>query len=92
MKIRKAASTDIEKQLEVFDFARSIMRNTGNMNQWTDGYPSREVVENDIAAGNSYVCIDDSGEIVATFCFGKEMILLTLILKTVNGLMTSLTE
>ena len=71
MKIRKAASTDIDKQLGVFDFDRSIMRNTGNMNQWTDGYPSREVVENDIAAGNSYVCIDDSGEIVATFCFWK---------------------
>ncbi len=71
MEIRKATLADVDRQLNVFDYARSIMRSTGNMNQWTDGYPSRKVVENDIAAGNSYVCIDDSGEIVATFCFWK---------------------
>lgn len=69
MKIRKASLADVDRQLRVFDYARSIMRSTGNMDQWTDGYPSRKVVENDIAASNSYVCIDDSEEIVATFCF-----------------------
>jgi hypothetical protein len=32
-------------------------------------YPSQEVIEDDIVAGNSYVCMDDEGEMVATFCF-----------------------
>ncbi len=65
---------DVQRQLELFDIARSVMRNTGNMEQWTNGYPSREVIEDDIVAGNSYVCLDDEGEMVATFCFwqGKD--------------------
>lgn len=69
MKIRKACSADIDKQMELFDYARSFMRSTGNMNQWTNGYPSREVIEQDVASGNSYVCIDDEEEILATFYF-----------------------
>ena len=60
---------DVQRQLELFDIARSVMRNTGNMEQWTNGYPSQEVIEDDIVAGNSYVCMDDEGEMVATFCF-----------------------
>ena len=47
---------DVQRQLELFDIARSVMRNTGNMEQWTNGYPSQEVIEDDIVAGNSYVC------------------------------------
>jgi hypothetical protein len=34
----------------LFDIARSVMRNTGNMEQWTNGYPSQEVIEDDIVA------------------------------------------
>lgn len=65
---------DVQRQLELFDIARSVMRNTGNMEQWTNGYPSQEVIEGDIVAGHSYVCMDDEGEMVATFCFwqGKD--------------------
>ena len=72
MKIRKACLADVEAQMELFDYARSFMRSTGNMHQWTNGYPSREVLEKDIAAGNSYVCVDDEQELVATFCFFQE--------------------
>ncbi|MBB3188586.1 GNAT family N-acetyltransferase [Microbacter margulisiae] len=69
MIVRKASVADIDTQLKMFDHARSVMRNSGNITQWTGGYPSREVVESDIASGNSYVCVDDAGEIVATFYF-----------------------
>ena len=54
---------DVQRQLELFDIARSVMRNTGNMEQWTNGYPSQEVIEDDIVAGNSYVCMDDEGRV-----------------------------
>ena len=69
MKIRKACLADVDRQLQLFDYARNFMRSTGNMHQWTNGYPSREVIEKDIASGNSYVCVDDTNDIVATFCF-----------------------
>jgi hypothetical protein len=48
MEIRKATMADVQRQLELFDMARSVMRNTGNMEQWTNGYPSQEVKEEEI--------------------------------------------
>lgn len=69
MKIRKTVLTDIDFLLNIYEYARFAMRNSGNINQWTDGYPSRKVLERDIASGNSYVCIDISEEIIATFSF-----------------------
>ena len=69
MKIRKALPADVETMLEIYVQARATMRNSGNFLQWNDNYPSIEIIETDMAAGNSYVCTDDSGAIVATFCF-----------------------
>lgn len=43
------------------------MRANGNNSQWTDGYPSDEVILSDMAAGNHYVGIDENGHIM--FCF-----------------------
>ena len=51
---------------KIFAFARRFMAATGNPDQWTDGYPSVEQLRDDIARGESYVCIE-AGEIVATF-------------------------
>lgn len=45
------------------------MRQNGNLHQWTGGYPSREILEADIAADSSFVCLDDTQAIVGTFCF-----------------------
>ena len=53
---------------EVFAAAKRTMRQAGNMNQWTDGYPSVDVVEADLAAGGAYV-VEDDGRIVAYFAF-----------------------
>ena len=46
--IRKASYEDIPELMELFAKARSIMRASGNMHQWNNGYPSEEVVRNDI--------------------------------------------
>ena len=45
------------------------MRKDGNMLQWRGNYPSREIVIADIEQGNSYVCTDDTEEIIGTFAF-----------------------
>ncbi len=39
------------------------------MNQWIGGYPSRETIINDIDNGHCYLCVEQGGEIVASFAF-----------------------
>lgn len=67
--IRKGREADIEAVLAIFDGARRYMRATGNLVQWVGGYPAREDVLADIAAGNCYVGEDAGGEIVLVFAF-----------------------
>lgn len=69
MLIRKAAVRDLDTIMAVYDSARRFMRENGNLTQWVNGYPSRELVTEDIAAGRSYLCLDEEGEILAAFCF-----------------------
>lgn len=64
--IRKSCIADIPHLKEIFAIARDFMKTTGNPNQWTEDYPSEELLKNDIESGDSYVCIIDN-RIVATF-------------------------
>ncbi|MDO4813487.1 MAG: hypothetical protein Q3988_00175 [Gemella sp.] len=64
MIIRKAKINDIDEILEVFDLAKKIMRENGNHSQWTDGYPSKELLSEDINSGNLYVLEKDRIEAV----------------------------
>ena len=66
--IRKASAADIAAVLEIYDSARRYMRATGNLTQWSDGYPSSDDVTADLAAGNLYVGLCD-GEAVMVFAF-----------------------
>jgi RimJ/RimL family protein N-acetyltransferase len=47
------------------------MRGNGNPTQWSDWYPPQDMIERDIAAGTSYVCVEN-GEIAAVFYFNVE--------------------
>lgn len=67
--IRKASYEDIPELMELFAKARSIMRASGNMHQWNNGYPSEEVVRNDINNEVCHVLCDESGKIIATMAF-----------------------
>ena len=74
IKIRKAVLSDIDRLMEIFAKAREFMKNTGNPNQWINGYPQRELISDEILKGHCYVCCADSSDefrerIVATFCF-----------------------
>lgn len=55
--------------MPVFEQAKRFMRQHGNLRQWTGGYPSREIIRADMEAASSFVCLDDEGAIVGTFCF-----------------------
>lgn len=66
MTIRKTTLADMEQLMVLFANARQFMADHGNAGQWWGGYPTREMIEADIAAGESYVCEED-GHIYASF-------------------------
>lgn len=68
MEIRKTVKEDIPVIMDIYENARAFMRSTGNMTQWNNGYPSVDIIAEDVCQGHSYVCIED-GEIVGTFAF-----------------------
>ena len=57
--IRKATLEDMPILLEIYDRARKFMASCGNVNQWTNGYPSKEILSEDIKKGEMYVLEDD---------------------------------
>ena len=68
MTIRKSLPSDVEEILAIYALAREFMKESGNPDQWAGGYPSRELIDKDIASASSYVA-EENGEIVATFFF-----------------------
>lgn len=66
--IRKATYDDIPSLMEIFDKAKGIMRESGNLHQWNDSYPSEEIVKNDIDSGHCFVLCKQE-EIIATMAF-----------------------
>lgn len=55
MKIRLARPHDLDEISEVYTQARSRMVESGNPNQWINGYPSREVILRDIEDQSLYI-------------------------------------
>lgn len=68
MDIRIAHKEDLAEVMVVLAAAKGIMRASGNDGQWVNGYPSEEVILEDIAKGNGFVVLD-GGRIVAYFAF-----------------------
>ena len=56
---RKATINDLDEIMTIYSDAREFMRNSGNKDQWTNGYPQRELIETSISDGDLYVCVDD---------------------------------
>lgn len=67
-KIRETRMADVETVMQVFAAAKGIMRKTGNLHQWGDGYPSEEVVRADMEKNGSFV-VEDDGRVVGYFAF-----------------------
>lgn len=64
--IRKSTVEDIPAIQGIFALARKFMAETGNPSQWADGYPSEELLREDVSSGDSYVVVEGN-DVVATF-------------------------
>ena len=67
--IRHTKPEDIDRIMEIYEYARLFMARNGNPNQWgATNWPPRKLILQDIADGKSYVCEAD-GKISATFFY-----------------------
>lgn len=69
MIIRQTRLDDLASVMAMYDYARGFMKEHGNGNQWINGYPSEELIISEINAKHSFVCEDDNGELLGTFCY-----------------------
>ena len=66
--IREARPRNMAEIMQVMDAAKSIMRQSGNMHQWSDGYPSEATITADMERNGVFV-IEDNGQVVGYFAF-----------------------
>ncbi len=56
--------------MDIYAFARAFMAEHGNPNQWgPTNWPPERLIREDIAGGNSYVCLNDKDKVIGTFFF-----------------------
>ena len=68
MTVRRAVAEDLPRLEALYADARRFMAENGNPTQWRAGYPSRAMLEEDAARGESYVC-EDGQTLCAAFLF-----------------------
>lgn len=68
MNIREARTSDMAEIMMVMDAAKRIMRQSGNMHQWADSYPSEDVITTDMERGGAFV-VEHDGSIAGYFAF-----------------------
>lgn len=66
MKIRTMNMEDLDQVMRIYEKAREYMIEEGNANQWDKGYPSKELLQEDIEKKQAYV-VDNKGTIEAVF-------------------------
>jgi len=65
MTIRKTTADDLDAIVPILEEARRTIAALG-IDQWQDGYPNREVIEEDIRLGQSHVLVKN-GAVIGTF-------------------------
>ena len=68
MKIQQATYSDVPKIMEIINDAKIYLASLG-IDQWQNGYPNADQIENDIANNESFVVLDDTNTIIATTMF-----------------------
>ena len=68
MNIRPARESELPRLMELFDIARAYMRRNGNTVQWVNGYPSEDLIRQDIAQDRAFV-VEEAGVVEAVFCY-----------------------
>ena len=74
MNIRHANPADLDRVMEIYARAQQFMRENGNPTQWSNVYPTRGLIEDDIAKQISYVVTDNTEKVQGVFVFviGKD--------------------
>lgn len=70
--IRKAILADIPAIMSIIPLARKCMEETGNTQQWINGYPQESVIRSDIEKEYGYLLCSSVGEVVGYFYFAIE--------------------
>lgn len=68
--IEKTKPEELDRIMEIYATGKKIQIENGNPNQWLDGYPKRELVEEDIKKSISYTVKQD-GKIIGVFVYFK---------------------
>ena len=68
MLVRPAILPDVQAIMTVLEAAKGIMRASGNLHQWVNGYPSTEVIRDDIDLQQGYV-LEEDARVVGYFTF-----------------------
>lgn len=68
MIIRLSTLNDVSRIMEIIEDAKALLKSL-HIDQWQNGYPNAEQVENDIKNEESYVIVDDKNTIMATTMF-----------------------
>ena len=67
MLIRRAREKELNAIEKIYAEGRAFMRQTGNTDQWKDGYPSEDDIKRDLDEKTLYVAEED-GKIACVFC------------------------
>ena len=65
--IRQATVQDIPEILRIYEAARAFMRRSGNMTQWSGGYPPEDIIRADITKNILRVMENETGHLYAVF-------------------------
>ena len=63
--IRQATVQDIPEILRIYEAARAFMRRSGNMTQWSGGYPPEDIIRADITKNILWVMENETGHLYA---------------------------
>lgn len=76
MRIRRSTEEDFPRMMEIYAYARQMMAEHGNPNQWgPTHWPPEALIHDDIRRGNSYVCVNGAERVIGTFFYihGKDI-------------------
>ncbi|MDN6162413.1 MAG: N-acetyltransferase [Atopostipes sp.] len=72
MKIKLASKKNLPQMRKIFNYGRKIQLESGNLNQWQEGYPSDALILEDIQKRAAHLSLNDNGEILAIFSLFTE--------------------
>jgi len=68
MRLQPSAPADISSIVQIIEAAKAHLAFL-KIDQWQNGYPNKEQIENDVTNNESYVVLNDEQTIIATAMF-----------------------